>query len=184
MKKIKHRFLAITMSVIISSSCSDITEGGNDHRSRIENEKAIGESKTHDNTIIYKVNGEEVKTTGWNISRFRTGNKVQLNITSNMHIDKRTINVNLNGDKAGTYDLSSGGNPLVSSYGSYAPDYADLLTRYSFIEGEFRIAEVDTIKGVVNGTFEGRASDLQGKSYEITNGKIINGILKPGIQKF
>jgi len=183
MKKVKHRFRAITMSMIIFSSCSDITEGGNDQRSRIENEKANGESKTHDNTIIYKVNGEEVKTTGWNISRFRMGNKVQLNITSNMHIDKRTINVNLNGDKAGSYWLASDGSLAASFYGSYAPDYRDLLTRYSFKEGEFAITQIDTVKGIVNGTFKGVVSNLQGKSFEITDGKIINCELKPGIQK-
>ena len=58
------------------------------------------------NIISFKVNGEEVKTESWNIIRFQMGNKVQLNITSNMHIDKRTINVNLNGDKAGVYRVT------------------------------------------------------------------------------
>ena len=100
-----------------------------------------------------------------------------------MHINKRTINVNLNGDKPGIYLLASDGSLAASFYGSYAPDYGDLLTRYSFKEGEFNITEIDTAKGIVNGTFKGIVSDLQGKSFEITNGKIINGELKPGIQK-
>jgi hypothetical protein len=181
MKKEKHRFLTIIMSAIIFASCSDITESQNGPLS--ENRKANGESTRHDNIITYKVNGEEVKTTGWNIARFTTGNKVQLNITSNMHIDKRIINVNLDGDKAGIYWLASDGSLAASFYGSYAPDYEDLLTRYSFKEGEFNITEIDTTKGIVNGTFKGVVSDLQGNSFEITDGKIINCELKPGIQK-
>lgn len=183
MKKVKHRFVAITLSVIIFTSCSDITESRNDQLPGIEDGKANRENTMHDNTIIYKVNGEEVKTTGWNISRFRIGNEVQLNITSNMHTDKRTINVNLNGDTAGSYWLASDGSLAASFYGSYAPNYADLLARYSFKEGEFVITQLDTVKGIVNGTFKGVVSDLQGKSLEITDGKIINCELKPGIQK-
>jgi hypothetical protein len=171
------------MSIVIFTSCSDITEGLNDRQPGIENRKENGEISMHDNMIVYKVNGEEVKTTGWNISRFKTGNEVQLNITSNMHIDKRTININLNGDTAGSYWLASDGSLAASFYGSYAPDYTDLLTRYSFKEGEFVITQIDTVKGIVNGTFKGVVSDLKGKSFEITDGKIINCQLKPGIQK-
>jgi hypothetical protein len=136
------------------------------------------------NIITFKVNGEAVKTTGWNIARFESGDKVQLNITSNMHIDKRTINVNLAGDKIGIYKLTKGGSLAGSSYGSYAPDYEDLLTRYRFEEGEFDITKIDTVKGILNGTFKGVARNQQGKSFEITDGKIINGELKHGIQKF
>jgi len=183
MKKVKRRSLTIILSMIIFASCGETTNRRNDQSSNIKKEEANGKSAVHDNIIIYKVNGEEVKTTGWNITRFTTGNKVLLNITSNMHINKRTINVNLNGDKPGIYLLASDGSLAASFYGSYAPDYGDLLTRYSFKEGEFNITEIDTAKGIVNGTFKGIVSDLQGKSFEITNGKIINGELKPGIQK-
>ena len=80
--------------------------------------------------------------------------------------------------------LKDDGSLSGFSYGSYAPDYEDLLNRYTFFEGEFDITEVDTIKQIVNGTFKGKVTNSQGKSFEITDGKIINGELKPGIQKF
>jgi hypothetical protein len=58
------------------------------------------------------------------------------------------------------------------------------LTGYNFKEGEFNMVEIVPIKGIVYGTFRGIASNLQGKLFEITYGKIINGELKEGTQKF
>jgi hypothetical protein len=172
--------LLIKVSVIafVVAACNNDLE---------DNSTPVAANNSNDaknNVITFKVNGETVKTTGWNIARFEASNKVQLNITSNMHIDKRTISVNLSGDKAGIYRLTDGGSFAGFSYGSYAPDYGDLLTRYSFDEGKFNITEIDTVKGIVNGTFEGVVRNLQGNSFKITDGKIINGELKPGIQKF
>ena len=46
------------------------------------------------------------------------------------------------------------------------------------------MVEIVPIKGIVYGTFRGIASNLQGKLFEITYGKIINGELKEGTQKF
>src|SRR6266498_624607 len=178
MKKSIDLLVLSLITALIFQACNTTAE------SNSSSAVANAATATGNNTITFKVNGEEVKTTGWNIARFSMGSKVQLNITSNMHADKRTINVNLSGDKARIYNLSDGISPEASFYGSYAPDYDDLLTRYSFKEGEFDLTEIDTVKGIVNGTFKGKVSDLQGKSFDITDGKIINGELKQGIQKF
>jgi hypothetical protein len=168
----------VSIVALVVTACNSVPENNSIHIAMINSNDA------ENNVITFKVNGETVKTTGWNITRFEAGNKVQLNITSNMHIDKRTISVNLSGDKAGIYRLTNDGSFAGSSYGSYAPDYGDLLTRYSFDEGKFNITEIDTVKGIVNGTFEGVVRNLQGNSFKITDGEIINGELKPGIQKF
>src|SRR4051812_39943003 len=61
--------------------------------------------QTASNLITFKVAGTLVKTSGWNISEFvRDGaGALGLNITTNMHQDKRTILMNLNGVTPGAY---------------------------------------------------------------------------------
>jgi hypothetical protein len=98
-----------------------------------EQEVAPIKEITNDNVISYKVNGELVKTSGWNISRFQLINdsKQSLNLTTNMHEEKRTLNININGT-AREYIIptdKSGQN----FYGSYFPDYMnDLSNSYTF----------------------------------------------------
>jgi len=177
--------MKIAIEVLIKVSIVALVVACNNASADHSTPVAINNSNdTENNVITFKVNGEIVKTSGWNIARFEANHKVQLNITSNMQIDKRTLSVNLNGEKAGIYRLTNDGSLAGSSYGSYAADYGDLLTRYSFEEGKFNITELDTVKGIVNGTFEGVVRNLQGKLVKITDGKIINGALKSGIQKF
>ena len=77
-----------------------------------------------ENLITFKVNGKEIKTHGWNISRFM-GNGINLNITSDMHEDKRTLMLNLNGWTPGKYSLqNSFTSDTHSGYGHYKPDYS------------------------------------------------------------
>ena len=88
LKKAINFFLTTVMIVMVFISCNT-TEVDNKDKTQ------ISESSAFHNIISFNVNGEEAKTESWNIVRFKMGNKVQLDITSNMHIDKRTINVNL-----------------------------------------------------------------------------------------
>jgi hypothetical protein len=140
-------------------------------------------SSTAKNVISFKVNGDEVKTNGWNISRFRWNNQsaVWMNITSDMHKEKRTINVNLNGTKPGAYAFDDKGVIMEKSHGSYHPDFSDALNSYSFISGSFVITAVDTVNQVLNGTFSGTVKNTKGEVLNITEGRIVNGTLKPGI---
>jgi hypothetical protein len=135
-----------------------------------------------DNKIHFTVNGKPVETSGWNISRFDMGQGVGLNITSNMHEDKRTIAFNINGYLPGTYQISSKILPN-SAYGDYKPDYTDLLNSYSFAEGTINIISIDTVKGLLNANFSGTVVKGE-ESFSISNGKIINGKLKSGITKY
>lgn len=137
-----------------------------------------------DNKITFKVNDETVSSEGWVVQRFLWDEKTPapwLNITSNMHKDKRTINVNLNGASPGTYSFSGTGGMMTNSHGAYFPDFFKPLENYSFESGEFIISEIDTVKNVLNGSFSGIAKNADGKSVTIVDGKLINVKLKPGV---
>jgi len=138
--------------------------------------------ETADNIISYKVNGKLVTTSGWNISRFKLTNvsKESLNITTNMHDEKRTININISGTEPGEYSAKPDDISARNFYGSYFPDYVnDVSDNYSFETGTFIITKIDTIKNTFNGTFSGIVRNIEGETFNITDGKIINGKLSP-----
>src|SRR5436190_914694 len=104
-----------------------------------------------------------------------------MNITNDMHTKKQIINVNLNGAKHGTYNFDDEGVIMEKSHGSYRTDFSDPSNSYSFVSGSFVITDVDTVHHVVNGSFSGTVKNTKGETLNITDGKIINGALKPGI---
>lgn len=133
---------------------------------------------TQQNTILFKVDGEPVQSTCWNIARFWFYNMDApgLNVTSNMHQEKRTVRFNLNDYKPGVYSLD--GSPTEGgSYGSFMPDYWARGVVYPISHGQVTLTEVDTVRKIVNGTFYFTTKSREGKSFEITDGKIINGKL-------
>ncbi len=148
-----------------------------------EKKSAVASSPGGENVISFKVNGDEIITSGWNIRRFTWSNQsdVWMNITTDMHKEKRTINVNLNGEKPGTYNFDEGGVIMEKSHGSYHSDYSDPSGSYSFVGGSFVITDVDTVHHIVNGTFSVTAKNTKGETLNITDGKIIKGALKAGI---
>jgi len=164
--------------LVVSCNSNNTASTGNS-----EKNSADASSSTGKNSISFKVNGDEVKTSGWNISLFRWSNQpaVWMNITSDMHKEKRTINVNLNGAKPGTYSFDDKGVIMEKSHGSYHPDFTETLNAYSFVSGSFVITDVDTVHHVLNGTFSGTVKNTKGETLNITDGKIVNGALKPGI---
>jgi hypothetical protein len=176
MKKVFSFYLIALLGV--SCNNNKTASAGNS-----EKNSADAVASTDKNVISFKVNGDDVKTSGWNIRLFKWSNQpaVWMNITSDMHKEKRTINVNLNGAKAGTYSFDEKGVTMEKSHGSYHPDYNDPLNSYSFVSGSFIITDVDTVNHVVNGTFSGTVKNSKGETLSISDGKIISGILKPGI---
>lgn len=133
------------------------------------------------NTITFKADGAEVRTTGHNIARTKMAGKVILNITSSMHTDERTINVNLAGTAPGNYPLVENGTGLQSSGGLYFPKYSAPGDSYTFTSGEFAVTKVDTVANILEGTFSGTARNADGKTVSITDGRITAGALAPGI---
>jgi len=139
------------------------------------------------NVISYKVNGELVTTSGWNISRFKltSASKESLNITTNMHDEKRTININVSGTEPGEYTAKLDDKSDHNFYGSYFPDYMDDLSNtYSFETGSLTITEIDTLKNILNGSFSGNVKNIKGEIIEIRDGRIVNGRLTAGVTKY
>lgn len=133
------------------------------------------------NAITFKADGVEVRTTGHNIARTKMGGKLFLNITTSMHTDERTINVNLAGIAPGKYPLVENGTGLQLSGGLYFPKYSTPGDSYTFTSGSFDITQVDTIANILEGTFSGTARNAEGKTVSITDGRITAGSLVPGI---
>lgn len=148
-------------------------------------EKKLAEANTRNenNIITFKVAGAPVKTSGWNIGRFDMGKGLNLNITTNMHEEKRTVTLNLRGCTTGTYSLDEGASGPLSGYGNYKPDYEDLLTSFRFVQGSFVINGLDTANGLLNATFSGRVKKGDDEM-EITDGRILNGSLNKNIQTY
>jgi len=180
-----NTFVIILSIAIISCSAGSATENDNNNPSTSKNET---KKNAEGNLIEFKVNGQLVKTSGWNISRFTMGDissGIWMNITTNMHDEKRAINVNLSGAFPGEYFLGGDDNLKPQSYGSFFPDYAgDMSNSFSFTKGAFTISKIDTENGIVNGSFWGTVKNLKGETLELTEGKIINGRLQHGIMHY
>jgi hypothetical protein len=154
----------------------------------VSNEKstdnnADNTSSSGKGTISFKVDDDQVSSEGWVVQRFVWDDQtpgVWINITSNMHKDKRTINVNLKGGTNGKYTFTEGAI-MESSHGSYFPDFSSPMINYLFESGEFNITEVDTVNNVLSGTFSGTVKSIQGTTLTISDGKIVNAKLTPGI---
>ena len=164
-------------------ACNDSSKETKTDTADKKSAESTATTSTGDNAITFKVDGKDVVSEGWVVQRFVWDDKTKtpwLNIVSDMHKEKQTINVNLNGAVPGTYNFTDGRLLEISS-GSYYPDYSSMMDSYSFKSGSFNITEVDTVKGIVNGTFSGTVTNTANKSFTITEGKIINAKLKSGV---
>jgi len=163
-----YRVLILIACTIFLISCS--------------NKKDEDSPSSSDNIISFKVDGELVQTEGWNVNRFKFDEnsiQIMMNITSNMHKDKRTILVNLAGADSGIYALTAS-TASDESAGSYKPDFFG-SDNYTFTNGEFNLTEVDLNKNIVNGTFFGVTENADGDIINITEGKLINLTLEEDI---
>ncbi len=177
MKYILTSFLIAIASLVIS--CANNT--GNNI---VENSEQQPAQAGAENVITFKVNNAPVVTNGWNISRSIMNGAIVLNVTSNMHDEERAININVNGDKAGSYTFLEMGahNKNGIAYGSYFPDYnEDMMHSYHFEDGEFVISAIDTVKGILDARFSGKVKNDKCQIMSITEGKVKNGKLKPGV---
>ena len=171
----------LPLTAIILFACGQNEKTSSKENSSSEANVAIA---SDDNAITFKVDGQQVNSGGWIVQRFVWDDKTPapwLNITSNMHKDKRSINVNLNATNAGKFSFSETASLMRNSHGSYFPDFGKPMESFSFVSGEFNITEVDTAKGIVNGTFSITAKDINGKTISISEGKLTNVKLKPGV---
>ena len=180
--------LLLLVAISFLTGCgSNYSIPSEEHNAAANTDRKVNQNENQ-NLLVFKVNGKEVRTTLWSVSRFVWKNNIVrtlMNITSNMHDDKRTINVNLDGTVPAVYPLAQEGAGNKRSYGSYYPDYLDdQINSYSFTSGAFELTEVDTVKNRVNGCFYGKVKNVKGDSLEITEGRIINGFLKVDITNY
>ena len=182
MKCILPLFLALT-GILISSCKNNSAKKGTES----SKQEATAVANNAENLITFKVNNTLVTSSGWNISRSAMNDMTVLNITSNMHQEQRTINININGDKAGSYKFLKGGayNKTGYAYGSYFSNYTtEMMNPYHFEDGEFIIASIDTAKGFLDAEFSGTVKNEKGETLNITEGKVTRGKLRPGITKY
>jgi hypothetical protein len=168
--------------LLLAVSCGQNDKGKTETNSDTTASKAANTSGN--NTISFKADGETINSEGWIVQRFVWDNKTPspwLNIVSNMHKDKRSINVNLNGTAAVDYTFAENAPLMSSSHGSYFPDYSNPMGSYSFISGKVSITEIDTVANLVSGTFEVTAKSNDGKTVTITEGRINKVPMKAGI---
>jgi len=110
----KLYFTIAMTGLVLLTACNNDKPKTSDAVTDKKNEQPVTNtnvnSSSGDNIISFSVNGEAVKSSGWAISRFDFGNGTGtcVNVTSNMHEQPKTINININGDKPGTYSLQSG----------------------------------------------------------------------------
>ena len=177
MKQLSIILLASAFAVFITS-CNDTSAKETNAKHEVQ-----GITRSTANIISYKANGELITTSGWNINRFKVTNasKESLTITTNMHDEKRTISVNIDGIEPGEYVAETDNKSDHAFYGSYFPDYnKDASNYYIFQTGSFTITSIDTVKNILSATFWGTAENLKGERINISDGKIINGRLAEG----
>ena len=173
--------------LIAGTSAAAISSCNNSSANEANTKEVIASTQTSENLISFKINGQPVKTSGWNISRFKltTASKESLNITTNMHDEKRTLNINLSGTERGEYTAKTDDRSERNFYGSYFPDYInDLSNSYSFETGSFVITRMDTVKNILEGSFWGTVKNLNGDTITISDGKIVMGKLNANVTKY
>lgn len=160
MKKLSL-FLLLSVALLIACKKQDNSTGG------------------HGN-LTFKVDGALVNSNIWNNSYgkllpafFTT------NVTSNMYKDKRTVNININGITAGTYNFGGSSSTPNIAYGFYYPDYlGSITTTFQFTTGSFVITAIDTVAKTFSGTFSGTATNSStGATVSITEGQVTGGKL-------
>lgn len=179
MKKI---ILALLILPILIYSCNDsATTATKDTSAATEKKETSGT----ENVITFKVNGEMVTSSGFNLSRTIMGGRNVLSISSDMHKEPRTIMLNINGNKASIFKLGAGMDAMRNEgmgYGSYRPDYIkDMMNHFDFQDGEINISTLDTVNNVVNATFSGNVKNEKNQTFSITDGKVINCKIRPGL---
>lgn len=180
--------MKVLLTILIAgTSAAAISSCSNSSANEINTKAEVASKETPGNIIRFKINGQPVTTSGWNISRFKltTASKESLNITTNMHDEKRTLNINLSGTEPGEYTARADDRSDHNFYGSYFPDYInDLDNSYSFETGAFVITRIDTVKNLLEGSFWGTVKNLRGETINITEGKIIKGRLSATVTKY
>ncbi|MFN2441024.1 MAG: hypothetical protein ABR503_17625, partial [Chitinophagaceae bacterium] len=170
---------------ILFVACNDDKSSETKTTEGLEKQDAAG-STNGDNVITFKVNGETVNSIPMGISRMVAGGRHLLNLVSDTRKQPKTINISATGFAPGTYKFANAVAALQSQglffYGSYSPNpQRDALDVYSIVGGEFIISSIDTVNNILNATFLLTVKNVKDEVITITDGKIINGKINPGV---
>jgi hypothetical protein len=182
-----EKIIIIFLAASIIAGCNQGPELSKETNGKLPASEAKSFKKAN-NRISFKLNGQQVHTLGWTISRFTHSSDPLhewLNITTDMKADKRTINVNLNGSIPGNYSFEENIPAVKKSHGAFYPNYLDDMgNSYSFSSGSFTIIAIDTTGHTVNAVFSGTVKNLRGETFEITEGEISDGLLNSNVIRY
>jgi hypothetical protein len=158
---IKNIFIFFTLVTLLVACKKDKDDSNNNNTSNTNN------------FVRFKVNGVLVETIVWNASYGNiVGSFLTCNLTSNMHQNEKTININVNAITAGEYEFAAGaGTTPNKAYGLYYPKYTDYFNTYSFNSGKFTITQIDTVQKIFAGKFYGTVANDSGAELQITDGE-------------
>jgi len=128
-------------------------------------------------TVEFVVDGQKVASTVHNFARFSA--KDDYNLTSSMHKDKRVVKLNVRNPAAGkTLRL---GSFREGNYGSYEPEYGKNSRSARITSGTITFTRFDPVQRTFAATFEFAAKDDKGKTYEIRQGVVKDGVIGKGV---
>lgn len=169
--------LLLVAALYSCSACNKDSNNSNNNGSNPDDNTAIngcgGSWDVAKGRITFKVNGTQVNSINHTCSWSDAIGFPIINITSSMHKDGRTVNLNVGGWSTGNRVMTS--KAVVNNseaQGVYAPHYCDYEMAI-FQSGAVNITRFDTTARIVEGTFSGIA-EKDGTKYEITDGRIIN----------
>lgn len=171
--------LAMVFAIACNSSKNDDPKADSSSTTTTETTSDAGDESK--GTIAFKANGETVTTRIVNLAGFQFPNSPKgLNVTSDMHQEKRTVNINLNGYTAGDYTFTKETiDKAQTAIGLYFPDYSQASDSYNFVSGHINVSRFDTVNNVFEATFSGTTKNSEGKTIEITDGVVKNGKISP-----
>ena len=182
----KHTSIPLLIVLIFCLSCNNTTDSKTESTSK-ENNVTSTESASEAASISFKVNDVSVNTQPLGITRSLTGNMAMINIITDRDKNPQTLNITINGNKTGVYQFVDGFQGMKtegSSFGSYTPDAKnDALNVYSLIDGSIELLSIDTSGNKLSTKFSGTAKNVKGEEVKITDGKITNASINPGVIK-
>lgn len=133
---------------------------------------------TGNGVYSFKVDGVQVNSNVWgNVYSNIFPNFVTVNATSNMHKEKRTLNININADVSGNYNFTLAAPTANTAQGTFYPNYDNVSDTYQFVDGSIKITGINKVDKTFTATFSGTVKNQYGQTHTITEGVIQSGIL-------
>ncbi len=154
--KVNHSRAAALLLAFALASC-----GGSDQEAQ----------QTGSGEFSFLLNGTKVKSDVWTCARFTSAGDV--NITSNMHRDSRTLLFNIGAPSVGKRIVLGG--VASGNYAAFFTKFGDPTTACEVKEGWIEFSEWNEPEKFFSATFELSATSPSGELLSITQGRISGG---------